>query len=58
MKYTVYYDRESRSWWGYWTTPEGDQVGEAVYAHHRDDCLIELGACRPVLTTLKKGYTK
>ena len=46
MTWTVYYDRPTQSWWGYWSDEEGNQIGEAVFEHKRDDLLIVLGALR------------
>lgn len=46
MKYHVYYDRASRSWWGYWMNKEGDQLADALFAHQRDDLLVALGQQR------------
>lgn len=44
MKHVIYYDRESRVWWGYWASEEtGDQIGEAISSHNKEDCLIQLG---------------
>lgn len=46
MRCVIYFDRGTRAWWGYWTTRDGDQIGDAISAHSRDECLIELGAVR------------
>lgn len=55
MKYVIYYDRPTRSWWAYWTDAEGNQLGDAVFAHDNDDCLIELGAARSNRRELMQG---
>ena len=44
--YELYYDRETRLWWGFWKNREGNQLHEAVAAHHRDDVLLTLGGYR------------
>jgi len=44
--FEVYYDRPTRSWWGYWMDDEGNQVGDAVNAASRDWVLIYLGMAR------------
>lgn len=43
MKYTIYYDRTTQSWWAYWTDSQDNQLGDAVFAHNKEECLIELG---------------
>jgi hypothetical protein len=55
MTYHVYYDRPTRSWWGYWQDAQGNQLGDAVFAHSRDDCLLELGAVRSERLALSRS---
>ena len=43
MEYVIYYYRPHRSWYAYWATSELEQLGEAVFAATRDECLIQLG---------------
>lgn len=43
MEYVIYYHRPHKSWYGYWTTSELEQLGEAVFAASKEDCLILLG---------------
>lgn len=44
--YSIYYDRETRLWWGFWEDSEGNQLHDAVAAHRRDDVLLTLGGYR------------
>ena len=44
LEYVIYYDRSSRCWWAYWSDRRGNQVGAAIHAHNRDQCLVELGS--------------
>lgn len=43
MEYVIYYYRPHQSWYAYWGTNELSQLGEAVFAASREDCLILLG---------------
>lgn len=43
MEYVIYYYKPHRAWYGYWATKELVQVGEAVNAATKEECLIELG---------------
>ncbi|AQW88537.1 hypothetical protein pEaSNUABM50_00011 [Erwinia phage pEa_SNUABM_50] len=43
MKYVIYYDRSTKSWWGYWIDENENQLGEAVFEYQKEDCLILLG---------------
>lgn len=43
MEYVIYYYRPHQSWYAYWGTDELNQLGEAVFAASREDCLILLG---------------
>lgn len=45
--YEIYYDRQGRVWWAYWQDPQGNQITDAVHAHCRDECLIQLGLNAP-----------
>ena len=47
MNFHMYYDRETRSWWGYWYDEKGDQIGDAVFGHKREHCYNTLLACKP-----------
>ena len=43
MEYVIYYYRPHKSWYAYWATSELNQLGEAVFASSKEDCLILLG---------------
>lgn len=47
MTYHIYYDRPTRTWWAYWMDKQENQLGDAVFAATRDECLIALGSARP-----------
>lgn len=43
MSYVIYYDRSSKTWYGYWIDKTGNQLHESINAHTRDQVLIDLG---------------
>ena len=43
MNKQFYYDRLTRSWWAFMTDNKGNQRGDAVYAHSKEDALFQLG---------------
>lgn len=53
MEYVIYYHSPHRSWYAYWADSELNQLGEAVFAHGKEECLILLGEakaeCRKLL---------
>lgn len=42
-QYEIYYDRQTKSWWAFWTYENGMQKGDAVNAYTKEQCLIYLG---------------
>lgn len=46
MEHVIYYYRPHKSWYAYWATRELAQLGEAVFAATRDECLIQLGEAK------------
>ena len=36
----VYYDRQTRAWWAFYTDNAGIQIGDAWFGPTRDDVLI------------------
>lgn len=36
----LWYDRQTRAWWGAYVDAEGDQLGPAWNSYNRDDVLI------------------
>jgi len=47
MESHIYYCKNSRSWWAYWLNEDGDQFGDAVFAHAKKECLHYLYESRP-----------
>lgn len=43
MEYVIYYHHPEASWYGYWADRELNQLGDAVFAYSKEDCLILLG---------------
>lgn len=49
MEAIVYYERSSKSWYGFWRTVNNVQMHKAVFAHDRDSVLIELGVVKEII---------
>lgn len=43
MTYHFYYCREHRCWYAFWQDESGNQLGDAVDAHTKEQVLIQLG---------------
>ena len=43
MIYQYYYCKEHKCWYAYWTDEKGNQLGDSVFAHTKEQVLIQLG---------------
>lgn len=57
FSFHVYYERSTRTWWGFWMDQNGNQICEAVFSNSRDGVLIELGTILVELDKSKNDKT-
>jgi len=54
IDYIIYYDRATRSWYGFWCDAEGNQLHEAFFACDKNGVLLSLGAARDQMMQLAR----
>lgn len=54
MIYQYYYCREHKCWYAYWMDGQGNQLGDPVFTHSKEQVLIQLGMVKKECLKLKQ----